>query len=66
MLLYQILAYTIHGKILKSCAKLVNLKCQFQHGIMSLNDLRDHILYQIFNIVLSISSKNMKQRLIIL
>ena len=28
MLLYQILAYNIHEKILKSCTKKINLKCQ--------------------------------------
>ena len=45
MLLYQILAYTIHGKILKSYTKTIMLKCQLQRGIIILNDLMNHILY---------------------
>ena len=39
----------------KSHNKIVNLKYQLQHGIKSLNYLTDHILYQIFNIILNIS-----------
>ena len=36
-LLYQILAFTIHRKILKSHIKAINLKSQLQHGIKNLN-----------------------------
>ena len=48
MLLYQILAYTIHEKILKSHTKTINLKNQVEHGMKNLNYLMSHILYQIF------------------
>ena len=37
-----------------------------EHGVKSLNYLMDHILYQIFKTILSISSKNTRQLLIIL
>ena len=57
MLLYQMLAHTKHGKILKGYTKTMNLKYQLRRGIKSLNYLMDHILYPIFKIVLSISSK---------
>ena len=56
-LLYQILAYTIHGKMQKSTINTINLKYLGQRGIKNLNYLKDHILYQIFKIILSISSK---------
>ena len=52
MLLYQILEYTIHGKI--------NLKYHLLRGLKKLNYLMDHILYQIFKITSSILSKNIK------
>ena len=55
MLLYQILAYTIHEKILKSHAKTINLKYQLQRGMKTLDYLMDHILYQIFKYIWSIS-----------
>ena len=55
MLLYQILAFTIHGKIEKSHIRKINLKYQLQHGLKNLNYLMDHILYQVFKIILSIS-----------
>ena len=64
MLLYQILFYSIHGKIYiykKSNAKTINLKYQLQRGIMNLNCLTDHILYHIIKDISSISLKNMKQ-----
>ena len=60
MLFYQILAYTIHGKTLKSHTKLISLKHQLQRGMINLNYLMDHILYQMFKINLNISSKNMR------
>ena len=61
MLLYQILAYTIHGKIQKNDTKTINLKYQLLHGMRNLNYLIDHILCQIFKIILTISSKNMNK-----
>ena len=57
MLLYQTLAFTKHGKILKSHTKIIKLKYQFQYGMKILNFLMDQILYQIFNITLTISWK---------
>ena len=44
----------------------VNLKDQLQHGMKNLNYLMDHILYQIFKIILNINFKSMRKRLIIL
>ena len=38
-----------------------NLKYQLQHGMKSLNYLMDHILYQIFKIILSISLKTWRK-----
>ena len=66
MLLYQTLAFTIRGKIYKSHTKIINLKYQLRQGMKNLNYLMGHILYQIFKTTLSISSKNMRQLLIIL
>ena len=60
MLLYQTLAFTIHVKILKSHTKIIKLKYQLRHGMKSLNYLMDHILYQIFKIILNISLKKYK------
>ena len=54
VLLYQILAFIIHGKILKSHIRIINLKYQHQHGINNLNYLTDPSLYQIFKIILNI------------
>ena len=51
MLFYQILVYTIHGKLLKSHTKTINIKYQLQRGMKKLNYLMDHILYQIFKII---------------
>ena len=45
ILLYQILAFTIHRKILKSHIRIINLLYQLQHGMKNLNYLMDHILY---------------------
>ena len=59
MLLYQILAFTIHRKIQKSHTKIIYLKYQLRHGMKSLNYLMDHILYQILKNILSISSKTL-------
>ena len=57
MLLFQILAHPIHGKVYKNYIKTINLKYQLERGIINLNYLMDHIPYQIFKIILSISSK---------
>ena len=54
------------GKISKSQTKIINLKYQLRHGMNSLNYLMDYILYQLFKTILSISSKNAKQLVIIL
>ena len=54
ILLYQILAFTIHGKISKSHIRIINFKYQLQHGMKNLNYLMDHILNQIFKIILNI------------
>ena len=61
MLFYQILSSTMHGKILKSLIKTINLKYPFQHEIEILVYLMDHILYQIFKIISCTSLKNMKK-----
>ena len=54
-LFYQILVNTIHEKIKESHTTLINLKNKLKHGMMNLNGLTDHILYQIFKNILSIS-----------
>ena len=51
MWLYQILAYAIHGEILKSHTRIINLKYQLRYRMKNLNYLMDHILYQIFKII---------------
>ena len=57
MLLYQTSEFTIHSKIYKRHTKIINVKYQLQHGTTNLNYLIDYILYQIFNIVFSLSLK---------
>ena len=64
MLLYQVLASNIPGKIKVSHIKAINLKYQLQHGMINLNCLMNQILYQIIKIILSTSSKNMKHLLV--
>ena len=66
MLLYQMVAYTKHGKIEQSHGKTTNLKYQLQREMNYLNYLMNCILHQMFKIILNISSKNIKKRLIIL
>ena len=44
-------------KCKKSLIRTINLKFQLQHGMENLNYLTDHILYQIFKIILNISLK---------
>ena len=60
MLFYIILASTINGKIKKSHTKTITLKYQLQLKMVNFNYVADHSLYQIFKIILSISSKCMK------
>ena len=43
-----------------------NLKYQLQGGMVNLNYLTDHILYEILKIILSILKKNREKRLIII
>ena len=59
MLLWQILASAIHGEN-KKVIETINLKYQLLCGVINLNYLMDHIPYQIFKIILSISPENMK------
>ena len=42
-------------KNIKKSSKKINLKYQLRYGMKSFNYLMDHILYQIFKIILSIS-----------
>ena len=54
MLLYQSLAYTIHGKYKKSHIKRMNLKSQLKNEKKPVNYLTDHLLFHIFKIILNI------------
>ena len=40
-------------KNIKNHTTTINLKYQLQHGMINLNDLMNHILYQIFKTILS-------------
>ena len=51
---YQILVFMLHGEIYKSHIRIINLKFQLRHGMKNFNYLMDHILYQIFKIILNI------------
>ena len=59
---YQILAFTAHGKIQKSHTKTINLNYLGQRGMDILNCLMDHILYQISKIILNIFKKTWRKR----
>ena len=50
----SILTFTIHGKIWKRHTKIISLNYQPKHGTKNLIYLMDHILYQIFKIILNI------------
>ena len=50
----------------KKVIQKTNLKYQLQRGMMNLNYLMVHILYQIFKTILNIFLKIMKRRMIIL
>ena len=66
VLLYQILAYTINAKISKSQIRTINSKYQLvRHGMKTFSYLMGHIIYQIFNLILSIYLKKVKKRFII-
>ena len=67
------LAFAIHGKIFKMSTRRIrttykNNKFKISAPIWNekLNFLMDHILYQIFEIILDIYLKNMAKRLLIL
>ena len=45
------------GKYKKDILRTTNLRYQPQYGMKNLNYLMDHILYQIFNFILSIFKK---------
>ena len=53
-------------KNIKKSYKNNKFKISAATRIKNLNYLMDHILYQMFKIILSIASKNMEKRLIIL
>ena len=44
-------------EIQKSHIRTINLKYQLQHGMKNLNNLIDHILHQMFKIILNIYKK---------
>ena len=55
MLLSQILAFTMQGKIQQSHIKITNLKYQLKHGMKKLNCLMTHFMYKILKTFLKIS-----------
>ena len=57
MLFHQTLVFTIHEKIRKIHTKVINLKYQLQHGMKNWSNLMDHILFQIFKIILNMVLK---------
>ena len=63
MLLYEILAYTTHGKIFKKFTKIIYLKYQLQRQKINFNYPMDHLSYHIFKIILSTSSHENKKAL---
>ena len=48
-------------KNIKPDTIIINLKYQLQNGMINLNYLMDHILYQIFRIILSILKKKQNE-----
>ena len=61
MLHYQTLApATMHERIQKSRAKIINLKYQEEHGMKSSNCLMDLTQCKTCKIIWNTSSKNMK------
>ena len=59
------LALTIRGKAHKVHTKTINLTYQLQSEMINLNDQIDHILSQIFKIILSTLLRSMKHLVII-
>ena len=53
-------------KYKKVMQKLKNLKYELKHGLKNSNYLMDHILHQIFKIILNIYLKRMGKRRLIL
>ena len=53
------ITYTIHGKKLKSHTRTIHLKYQIQSEMKSLNFRKDHILYQIFKLILNTLKKKL-------
>ena len=64
LLPYQISASITHEKTWKARTITINIKYQHQHGMINLNYLMTHILYQIFKIILSTFKKTMEKILI--
>ena len=56
-LLYQILVFITRRKTQKAHTIIINLEYLLQYGMMNLNCQMNHILYQIFKIILSIFKK---------
>ena len=46
--------FIIHGKILKSHIRIINLKYELQHAMKNLSYSTDHFLDQIFKIIFNI------------
>ena len=57
MLLYEILAYTLHEKISKSHTIAKHLKYQLQSETANLSYLMDYILFHIFKSILRYTQK---------
>ena len=51
MLHHETLIFNTHGKYIKRSHNKNKFKYLLQHGMMNLNNLMDHILYQKFKIV---------------
>ena len=51
---YQILVFIIHGKTYKAHTIITNLEYLHPRGMINLNYQVNHILYQIFKIILNI------------
>ena len=52
--------YVALSNLIKTHTIKINLEYQLPRGIKNWNCLMDHILYQTFKIISSVSSKNMK------
>ena len=63
MLLYQTLEFIIHGKTQKAYIITTSVKYQLKHGMINLNYHINHILCQIFKIILSIFFKKYNEKI---